>query len=283
MSDTKIETVTEAATDIDSPNSEKELMSAEDFITYFESRIVENDRQYFKIHKLRFLETLRSLPVSNMKGQRAIEVGTYGFFCKALKAVGGYDTVDGSIFEASNPYKIQNRRFYFDDDQEDYRLFNLDIEKECFPLSEPAYDLVLAPEILEHMAIDPMGFFWELNRITKENGRLIVTTPNVASAENIFRILWRQVPNPYYYYRSGRHSDRHNLEYGPDLLKQSMECAGFAVERIWTKNCWTQERPEIIEMIKANGFPTELREDNLFIQGVKVSEPHERFPKFLYD
>ena len=145
------------------------------------------------------------------------------------------------------------------------------------------YDLLLAPEILEHMPVDPIGFMSELNRVLKTNGRIILTTPNVASIENIFRILWRQIPNSYYYYRSGRHSDRHNLEYGPDLLMKLMKNCGFEVERIWTEYSWFAPRPELLEWIEAAGFPTELRGDNLFVQAVKTGGIEERFPSFLYD
>lgn len=241
------------------------------------------DSVYLRTHASRFQQTLSALPAATSPGMTAIEVGTYGFFLKALKAIGGYDLVDGAIFEPDTPYRIVHRSFDFDAEQEAYRLFNCNLESECLPFSEPFYDLVLAPEILEHMPLDPMGFMNELNRVTRQGGRLLLTTPNICSNENIFRIFWRQVPNIYHFYRKGRHSDRHNLEYGPDLLMKLMDNSGYAVERIWTEDSWNGQRPEISDLIRNAGFPEELRGDNLFIQAVKIGAIKDRFPDFLYD
>lgn len=238
---------------------------------------------YVTSHAARFQQTLEALPVASGPGQRAIEVGTYGFFLPALHEVAGFAEVDGAIFESGTPYKRVRRSYPFDPAGRGYTLFNANLEHECLPFEEPFYDLVLAPEILEHMPVDPMGFMAELNRITKPGGRLLLTTPNIVANENIFRILWRQVPNIYHLYRSGRHSDRHNLEYGPDLLVKLVENCGYAVERIWTEDSWNVPRPEIAYLIENAGFPPELRGDNLFIQAVKTGPVQDRFPTFLYD
>lgn len=238
---------------------------------------------YLKTHAQRFRQTLVSIPAASQSGMRAIEVGTYGFFLKAMRTIAGYDRVDGAIFESATPQKILTRSYAFDPDGEEFTLYNANLEHECLPMGAEQYDLILAPEILEHMPVDPVGFMSELNRVLKTNGRILLTTPNVASIENIFRILWRQVPNSYYYYRSGRHSDRHNLEYGPDLLMKLMKNCGFEVEKIWTEYSWFAPRPEMIEWISAAGFPAELRGDNLFVQAVKTTGVVERFPDFLYD
>jgi SAM-dependent methyltransferase len=257
-------------------------MTPEEYWALYERSVRPGD-PYIATHARRFRQTLAALPKANGPGERAIEVGTYGFFLKALTDVAGYERVDGAIFEEATPYKILRRSFAFDPDQKNYELYNCNLENECLPFSDPVYDLVLAPEILEHMPVDPMGFMMELNRIMKDKARILLTTPNIASNENIFRIMWRQVPNIYHQYRKGRHSDRHNLEYGPDLLMKLMDNSGFAVERIWTEDSWNEQRPEIAKLIADAGYPPELRGDNLFVQAVKVGPIKERFPAFLYD
>lgn len=256
-------------------------MSNEDYLENYAKWAGEDP--YFAAHRKRFLQTLNSLPRATDTGMRAIEVGTYGFFLKALRQIGGYETVDGAIFEGSNPDKVLKRAYAFDDEREEFTLYNANLEHECLPMDGGQYDLVLAPEILEHMPVDPIGFMSEINRLLKPDGRLLLTTPNVCCAENIFRILWRQIPNSYYMYRASRSQDRHNLEYGPDLLTKLMANCGFAIERIWTENSWFEERPELIEWIEAAGYPIELRGDNLFVQAVKTGPLQERFPSFLYD
>jgi SAM-dependent methyltransferase len=256
-------------------------MTNEEYVNNYAAWVGEDP--YFATHARRFRQTLDSIPHATAAGMRAIEVGTYGFFLKAMRSLGGYDRVDGAIFEAQTASKILTRSYDFDPDREMFTLYNANLESECLPMEEGQYDLLLAPEILEHMPVDPVGFMQELNRILKQGGRIILTTPNACCAENIFRILWRQVPNTYYFYRSGRHQDRHNLEYGPDLLMKLMKNCGFEVERIWTEYSWFPERPELVEWIDQAGYPTELRGDNLFVQAVKTGDVVDRFPSFLYD
>lgn len=257
-------------------------MTADEYFELYESHVPEGE-PYFQTHRKRFRQTLGALPIAGNPGMRAIEVGTYGFFLKALKDVCGYDHVEGAVFEAATPQKILTRHYAFDPDQTEYLLYNANLEMECLPIDGDRFDLVIAPEILEHMAVDPMGFMIELHRILKPGGRLLLTTPNIASIENIYRILWRQVPNSYYLYRSGRHSDRHNLEYGPDLMMLLMKNCGFAVESIWTEYSWFDERPDVLAWVEQAGYPGELRGDNLFVRAVKVGPVEERFPAFLYD
>lgn len=257
-------------------------MTPEEYMDLYSSHLAEGD-PYFATHSKRFLQTLGHIPKASEEDMRAIEVGTYGFFLKAMKDIGGYGRVDGAIFESDTPYKILQRTYPFDPDQTQFTLYNGNIEQECLPMDGEQYDLILAPEIIEHMPLDPVGFMGELNRVMKFGGRLLLTTPNVASIENIHRILWRQVPNSYYHYRSARSSDRHNLEYGPDLMMKLMDNCGLSVEKIWTEYSWFAERDDLLEWIKAADFPTELRGDNLFVQAVKTGHVKERFPTFIYD
>ena len=63
---------------------------------------------------------------------------------------------------------------------------------------------------------------------------------------------------------------------------KTVEAAGFAVERIWTDDCWFPRRDDVVEWIGQKGYPTELRGDNLFVIGTKIIEPRERLPDFLY-
>lgn len=257
-------------------------MTPDEYFALYEAGVDIGD-PYFTTHAKRFRQTLSCIPAATQPDMRAIEVGTYGFFLKAMQAIAGYARVDGAIFEDSTPQKILTRRYGFDPDGTEYTLYNANLERECLPMEAEQYDLVLAPEILEHMPVDPVGFISELNRVLKFGGKLLLTTPNAVGTESLIRMLWRQVPASYYFYRSGRHSDRHNLEYGPDLLMKLMANCGFSVERIWTEHSWFPERPELLEWIEAAGYPTELRGDNLFVIAVKSGHVAERFPDFLYD
>ncbi len=259
--------------------SEAEQSFLDEFLAVAE----QSARDYARIHKRRFLHTLSTIPKAQTPHDMAIEFGTYGMFLLALQDLAGYRQADGTVWEEHTPHKILSRLYPFDKASRSFRLFNVNLEMECLPLPESQYDLVLCAEVLEHMSIDPMALLWEANRVLKIGGKLMLTTPNACCAENIERILWRQVPNSYYFYRKTRNSDRHNLEYGPDLLIKAVEAAGFAVEKIWTEDCWFEPRHELVEWFRQKGYPVELRGDNLFLIGTKIGPPLERLPDFLYD
>jgi SAM-dependent methyltransferase len=158
----------------------------------------------------------------------------------------------------------------------------LNPETTRIPVVDGSFDFVLAAGVIERFATDPNFFFFEVNRILRQNGHILITTPNVVCSENVLRILWRQVPNRHYFYHKDGSTNRHNLEYGPDLLKLTVENAGFAIDHMWTEDSWSQPRPDIETLIRNAGFPVSLRGDNLFFLCRKVSEPGERFPAFLY-
>lgn len=264
----------------ESGSREKERLRA--FLDSYRKRLPESRRGYFDIHYRRFLYTMAGIPAAE-PGAAALDVGTDGLFLLVLRDLFGYERVEGTIFNAPGPEPVTLRRSYeFDPEAEPFALHNLDLENCPVPAGPASFDFVLAAELIQYFATDPNAFFFEANRLLKPGGRLLLTTANVACAENIFRILWRQIPHRYYYYRKDGSRGRHNLEYGPDLLKQTVENAGFAVARMWDENCWSEPRPEIIRMIRDAGFPEDLRGDDIMFLCVKTGQPRERFPDFLY-
>ncbi len=238
---------------------------------------------YINTHFRRYVSTLLAIPSAPDAAAAAMEVGTYGLFLQAFRDLFGYSKVEGTTFEnPGDTAKSIQRSFDFDPEGERFTLYDMNLENTQIPVDDQSFDFVLAAEVIEHFSTDPNFFFFEANRILKHGGRLLITTPNVVCSENVFRILWRQVPHRFYFYRKDRSTDRHNLEYGPDLLKLVIENAGLAVERMWSEDSWCERRPDIEELIRNAGFPDSLRGDNLFFLCVKVSEPKERFPDFLY-
>jgi hypothetical protein len=61
-----------------------------------------------------------------------------------------------------------------------------------------------------------------------------------------------------------------------------MENAGFSVQRMWDEDCWCEQRPEILKLIRDAGFPDSFRGDDMMFLCVKTGTPQERFPDFLY-
>ena len=64
-----------------------------------------------------------------------------------------------------------------------FKLFNS--ETELYPYEDATFDVVLFCEILEHLIVDPIKAIAEINRVLKQGGYLILTTPNAARLDNI--------------------------------------------------------------------------------------------------
>ena len=64
-------------------------------------------------------------------------------------------------------------------------IVKCDIEKERFPFDDGRFDLILFNEVFEHLRIDPIFTLREINRVAKQGGSLMLTTPNLYSLENI--------------------------------------------------------------------------------------------------
>jgi SAM-dependent methyltransferase len=170
----------------------------------------------------------------------------------------------------------------------DIRYF--DAEKDIFPYADNAYDVVICSEIIEHLAIDPMHMMSEINRVTRSDGLLIVTTPNAASFDAIRRLLAGQHPYSWSPY-NGTSTDRHNREYTVSELEKLLEASGFALVRAETFSKHPFSRKDRV-LAKWISFPDAVRGragldfDRLgqtsLVIGQKTSGVRERFPVWLY-
>lgn len=61
------------------------------------------------------------------------------------------------------------------------------------PYGDNFFDYVFAGEVIEHL-IDSRTFFYEVNRVLKKNGFLLITTPNLAHLPERFRLLFGKNP-----------------------------------------------------------------------------------------
>ena len=62
-----------------------------------------------------------------------------------------------------------------------------DLDKK-WPLADKSVDCITATEVIEH-SVDVDNFLSEIKRILKPNGRLIITTDNLAGYHNIFALI----------------------------------------------------------------------------------------------
>jgi hypothetical protein len=139
-------------------------------------------------------------------------------------------------------------------------------------------------EILEHLLVDPGFSFREANRVLKDGGTFIVTTPNIARYESVDSILSGDTPYTFgIYYESGPYG-RHNREYVPREVSRLGECSGFQTDLLLTANVYPLSRDiRLVQELLAqfNDDPT-LRKQNILYRGIKVTDQFKSYPPELY-
>lgn len=111
-------------------------------------------------------------------------------------------------------------------------LFN--VETDPLPYPDDHFDVILFCEVVEHLTNDPLAALMEIRRVLKPGGRLILTTPNSASARNLFKILTGK--SVYDRYSGYGPYGRHNREYTKGEIERMLGIVGFSVEKSFTAN-----------------------------------------------
>ena len=147
------------------------------------------------------------------------------------------------------------------------------------------FDGVLICEVLEHLVRDPMWLLWEANRVLREGGWLLLTTPNCVSYRSLEKaLLLMDNPQVFSRYNSRDPGEPpHVREYSVKELQLAVEAAGFAV-----CGCDTTRGPGVStpgwvqEILEHTGLPREHRGEQIFCFARRRSAPVQRFPAFLY-
>ncbi len=89
----------------------------------------------------------------------------------------------------------KNLQRKFDKHGVDYIACNLRDYK--LPFNDEEYDVVIMCEVLEHLNFNPLPLIKEINRITKPNGLIYLTLPNIARLDNRLKLLsGKSIHNP---------------------------------------------------------------------------------------
>lgn len=94
------------------------------------------------------------------------------------------------------------------------------------PFENEIFDIVIAAEIIEHL-IDTDYFLKEIYRVLKKDGKLILTTPNIANLENRLRLLIGKQP---VFFDCRITVSNHLRAYTPGTLKKQLQGSGFKIE-----------------------------------------------------
>lgn len=113
------------------------------------------------------------------------------------------------------------------------KVFKLDLEKDKWPFGKNFFDIVLAGDIIEHL-VNTDAFLEKIKYVLKPEGKLILSTPNLASLGRRLLLLFGK--NPFmevskYDEINGFPSAGHLRYFMKDSLNQFLKFHGFIVEK----------------------------------------------------
>lgn len=242
-----------------------------------------NASSYLQKHGRRIIETVELIPVGD-DSQRLLELSSYLQMTPLIKRHGAYgEIVLTNWWKGETRSQLQTVKNATTGETLSFDMLNVDVERARFPFPDEHFDVALCCELIEHLTADPMHMLIELNRVLKWGGLLIVTTPNIASAFSIGKALAGNSPYVYGEYNPKSPGDRHSREYTPNDIKIALNAAGFKTIKLFTKDLWAQTDEAFLQWLDQTTVPRELRGDNIFAVGRKISEQFDRYPDGLYD
>jgi 2-polyprenyl-3-methyl-5-hydroxy-6-metoxy-1,4-benzoquinol methylase len=114
-----------------------------------------------------------------------------------------------------------------------------DLGSSPLPFPDQSFDVLFAGEVIEHI-VDTTAFLSESRRVLKPNGCVVLTTPNLASAENRLRLLFGLYPIWTEFQLEG--GQGHVRSYTLKALVRHLRETGFSVERV--KGNWVPFIPQ---------------------------------------
>ncbi len=138
-------------------------------------------KNYVRHHKVRLARDLDLIKKISSNNEKILEVGSIPpILTLALKRE-GY-TVKG--------IDIDPKRFKNAIRKNNMDIKKCNIEKEKIPLEKNSVDIVLFNEVFEHLRINLNFTFSQISEVLKENGTLILSTPNMRSLEGISNFIF---------------------------------------------------------------------------------------------
>jgi ubiquinone/menaquinone biosynthesis C-methylase UbiE len=234
---------------------------------------------YHQVHKRRLARTLQVLFEQKPEG-KLLELGGSGVFTLAMQELFPDLTIEVTNFDKS---KEVIHQFCPEARKKNacFTAYNIDLESDQLPVDNETYDWVLCCEVIEHMDIDPMFMMFEVNRITKKKGNLLLTTPNITSSRGIEKMLKGIEPYFFMQYHKDRSPYRHNYEYSIHSLMQVVRASGFDGSS-WTEDTFEDPITRSLEKLKTIGIDIPNVGDNIFVVAKKTGPVSDRHPKAIY-
>lgn len=133
---------------------------------------------YFREFLYRFQSIIESFPRSN-NNLAVLDIGTtpFTFFLKESFPSYAIATLDKTDH-------MKNRC-----DLARIRHRSCDLDDGIIPFKNESFDVVIFTEVLEHVFCPPSKIMWEVRRVLRPSGLLILSVPNIAKLTNRLKLL----------------------------------------------------------------------------------------------
>jgi SAM-dependent methyltransferase len=186
----------------------------------------QTEKEYLRFHIYRYIETLSLIPISSSKLD-VLDVGTSsGHLAILVRKLFGYQVYGVDLQDVSGPR--------FSSEGIDLRI--CDISNQPLPYDAESFDVVLFCEILEHLAVSPYRVMNELWRVMKEDGILILSTPNIAALDKRLKLLVGRTPLASF--DRDAKINFHIHEYTKSELASLIEQGKFRLDMLYLSDCW---------------------------------------------
>ncbi len=199
-------------------------MTVTEILRSVEAKIANpKEHEYFLIHEARYRYILEQIvELSGDKKWKVLDAGCFPYhFGAALEMLGH------NVYGISSTHEpIKSKKI---------KICNIETDK--FPFDDNFFDFVLCTEVLEHLPQSPVWAINEMHRVLKPQGKLLLTTPNIARSINRAKLLLgKSVTYPLHQVldNEGLGSNiyhRHNREYTLNEVTTLMRHTNFSVER----------------------------------------------------
>lgn len=241
--------------------------------------VLQGADEYHTGHTARLARTVDILTEQKLSG-KMLEIGTSGFVPMACKHLLPDLEIHATHLDPSISGSA-DVEFTVGRYKTSVHCYSVDLEYGMIPVKDKTFDAILCCEVLEHMEIDPMFMLAELNRVLKDGGILVLTTPNVVSSRGLTKMVNGVEPYFFMHYHRTRDYHRHNYEYSANGLRKILKMAGFDIT-VWTEDLFEDGLTHTVDALRAAGFTIEDVGDNLIAVGKKTSPVIDRYPSGFY-
>ena len=210
------------------------------------------ERKHLQTHAVRWLQTIAMLPDGHGD---LVDIAAAPFYVDALQQIRGWNVVPVATL-------------------------SIDYEKDRLPFDDDAFGAALLGEVIEHFVLDPLFCLNEINRVLKQGGALVVTTPNAASWFSIYEALHQRHPSRWPVYSGNPTKARNHIharEYTCAELRILLEAAGFGECEITTLDYGIA--PPYAPLA---GFDPTNRGETIYAACRKAGPPTFRYVKPIY-